>query len=402
MVSLGLSGRDSFQSRFIFEDMANIMWTNRAHTLLFCGGCLLLLLVVGCQNDDLKVSQSAAATTAPEDAENLPKAVIDEPQHDFGAMEVGRRDSHEFVIRNEGKGVLKLKKERSTCKCTMADFEEAEVAPGESTVIRLEWEAKVLEQTFSQAAYISTNDPDMDEIELRVVGRIDQDFDITPSGSWALGELSGDQPVEFNGRITSNVIKQLEFISHECDNPLVQIELTKMDDEKLQELGAKQGYEITGKLEPGVPIGPLSEKVMMKFRADGEEKFAIFGLEGYRSGPMQIVGPFGWSAAEMMMVLGRFPAANGKKVALSIFLRDNPGPALEIVELKCNPDFVKVDLVRDEKFQAENRERYVLTIEVPPGAPSVAHEKNDMGKIHIKTNNPKVEEIKINLNMISY
>lgn len=382
--------------------MANIMWTTRTHSFSVWGGCLLLLLAAGCQNDDLKVSQSSTAAATPGDPDKLPKAVVDEPTHDFGAMEVGKKDSHEFIIRNEGKGVLKLKKERSTCKCTMADFEEAEVAPGESTVIRLEWEAKVLETMFSQAAYISTNDPDMDEIELRVTGRVDQDFDISPSGSWALGELSGDQPVEFTGRITSNVIKKLEFVSHECESPLVQIEFTKMDEEKLKELGAKQGYEITGKLEPGVPIGPFSEKVMMKFQGDGEEKFAIFGLEGYRSGPMQIVGPFGWSAAEMMMVLGRFPAASGKKVTLSVFLRDNPGPALEIVELKCNPDFVKVDLVKDEKFQAENRERYVLTIEVPPGSPSVAHEKNDMGKVHIKTNNPKVEEIKINLNMISY
>ncbi|MEZ5950602.1 MAG: hypothetical protein R3C12_15580 [Planctomycetaceae bacterium] len=72
------------------------------------------------------------------------------------------------------------------------------------------------------------------------------------------------------------------------------------------------------------------------------------------------------------------------------------------MELNCNPSFVKVDLVKDEKFKADNRERYELTIEIPAGSPSVAHEKENMGKILIKTNNSLVQEMSISLNMISY
>ncbi len=363
---------------------------------------LCLLQAMGCQDSDLMVKQSEPVEEPTDQMDNPPKVVIDEPQFDFGAMEVGGKGSHEFVIRNDGTSTLTLKKDRSTCKCTIADFDELEVPPGESTTVRLDWEAKVLDTSFSQAAYIKTNDPLREEIELRVTGRVDQEFDVTPAGMWSLGEMAADKPTEFSGRVTSNVVEQLTYIGFECGNPLVKVEFTPLTAEELRDLGVKQGFAIKGRVEPGSPIGQFSETVTVKLESQGQEKFAILGLQGYYSGPMQIVGPLGWKASEMMMVLGRFSAREGKKVTLSLFVRDNSGPPIEIVELNCNPSFVKVDLVKDEKFKADNRERYELTIEIPAGSPSVAHEKENMGKILIKTNNSLVQEMSISLNMISY
>src|SRR5438874_2137803 len=45
--------------------------------------------------------------------------VIDGADYNFGVMEKGTKNSHEFVFKNEGHAPLKLAKEgKPTCKCT--------------------------------------------------------------------------------------------------------------------------------------------------------------------------------------------------------------------------------------------------------------------------------------------
>ncbi len=361
---------------------------------------LVPVVLAGC-NQNLPVTGNEAENTL-EVVGDPPKAVVDESVHDFGSMEVEQTLTHEFVIRNEGTGVLKLKKDRSTCKCTMAEFDEAEVAPGESTTIKLEWIGKTLDPAFSQAAYIKTNDPNIPELELRVTGRVDQVFDITPDGVWNLGEMNRKEATEFSGMISTRVYEQFNASEYECDNELVTVKFQPVSEEKKTELGIKSGVEISGAVAPGSPVGQFSEIIKIPVDVNGEQKFAVLTLKGFYSGPVQIIGPVGWMASDMLLVMGRFPASEGKKVNLSMFLRDNDGEPLEVVNIKCEPEFLKASLVKDEKFKAENRERYNLTIEVPPGAPSLVHEKDNPAKVTIETNNPMLEKMVINVNLISY
>src|SRR5262245_45002377 len=65
-----------------------------------------------------------------------PKTVVDRTEFDFGRMEVGDAQSHEFTIRNEGEAPLILKKGPTTCLCTISDIPNNRVDPGKSATVK--------------------------------------------------------------------------------------------------------------------------------------------------------------------------------------------------------------------------------------------------------------------------
>src|SRR5688500_8060497 len=69
-------------------------------------------------------------------------AVVNGEMHDFGKMDRNAKESHAFIIRNEGDAPLKLEKGETTCKCTVSDLKGNSLAPGEETEVLLEWTAK--------------------------------------------------------------------------------------------------------------------------------------------------------------------------------------------------------------------------------------------------------------------
>src|SRR5688572_997450 len=78
--------------------------------------------------------------TDPATAENkpLPRAVlVGSDTFQFGVMEQDTSRWHEFEIRNEGDAPLKLIKRSTTCKCTMSELNKEDLAPGESTKVKL-------------------------------------------------------------------------------------------------------------------------------------------------------------------------------------------------------------------------------------------------------------------------
>ncbi len=369
----------------------------------FTAVAFFVVTIAGC-NGELSVSEETekkAELSLPPGAP-APSVVVDEPIHDFGNMEIGQTLKHEFTIRNEGEGVLKLVKDRSTCKCTMADFEEREVAPGESTSITLEWIGKVEDPAFSQAAYIKTNDPENEEISLTVTGRVDATWEITPFGVWNLGELSREKPTPFNGSISSRVIGDFEVVKATSDSELVTVSVEPMTEEQLKEKLAKGGYNIQGEVAPGAPIGEFVAHVTLDLLVDGKDEVTTFELQAYHSGPVQILGPSGWQASNMLLVLGRFDKQEGKSVNLSMFVRDNNGAPINVTNVEADPEFIEFEMSKDEKFQAENRERYKIQITVPPDSPSMNRDRINSGKIIVTTDNELVPKMIFNVHGLSY
>jgi len=363
--------------------------------------------ISGCQ-DDLPVKEQAEAKSEIDlnPSGPAPRAVIVDGIYDFGSMEVGQTLRHTFTIRNDGKGLLKLKYDRSTCKCTMAELKKNELAPGESTTAELEWVGKVLDPNFSHAAYLKTNDPKNEEIALTVAGRVDSSYNITPAGVWYLGEMNRGEPTEFSGKISSRVREDFNLKEVVCKNPLVSVQLTPMDKKQLEEEGAKKGYLINGQVAPGSPLGVFSEKVEMAFliseKGKEEVRPATITVEGYYSGPFKLIGPPGWVSSKMTMNFRTFSAEKGKKAKISMYVKDNKGPLIEIKEVLSTPDFLKVTLQKDEKFQEKGRERYDLIIEVPPGAPPSQFYKGNPATIKVVTNNPIVGTMNIRVQMVSF
>ncbi|TWT60393.1 hypothetical protein Pan54_11070 [Rubinisphaera italica] len=384
----------------MFNRLKMIQTSHTGSSVIVCIMGLLFLVSSGCE-EKIEVAEPKKEIqidlTGPQ-----PKVVLEEPLYEFGNMEVGETLRHDFVIHNDGEGTLTLVKDRSTCKCTMADFEERDVPPGESTTITLEWIGKAEDPNFSQAAYIKTNDNTAKEIALTVAGRVDKTFEITPAGIWNLGELNRDKPTSFSGKITSRVLDDFVFKDSETSNPLVSVKVIPMTPEQLKEDDVKAGYLIQGEVQPNSSIGEFEASVTLKGMAKGEEQSGFFSINGFYSGPIQIVGPAGWKATEMLLVMGRMEKEEGKTVNLSMFLRDNENGPVEVLDVKAEPDFFTFEMTKDENFKAENRERYKMKISVKPDSPPLNFDRDNPARLEVTTNNPLIGKMNFKIHILSY
>ena len=333
-----------------------------------------------------------------------PQAVLAEKEHDFGIMAAGEERKHKFVIRNEGEAPLKLKKGVSTCKCTLSELAQQEIAPGESAQIELAWTPKASDEEFRQTAYVWTNDPENKQLELSIHGRVAQLVELRP-GRWELGTISEGIPASVSGTIHSSVVDDLELTAIETSSPLIMATQTKLSESELEELDpdAKAGYRVEATIRPEMPIGSFKETVTLHVDADGSKTFPI-EVHGIRSGPLQFLKMPGyeWFPESLAMSFGRFKASEGKKGSVLLVVNGMAGKTFEFTDVQTDPDFLKVSLQPNVPGDTGERQSYTVSVEVPPGTPPMSRVRKGSGKIRVQTNHPDAPEIKLHAEFITY
>jgi Protein of unknown function (DUF1573) len=119
---------------------------------------LLALTYMGCQDDagksgkqieeiktDGKISsiiRNPINVDGTVDTVNVAKMVFEEPIFEFGEVDEGAVIKHEFKFVNTGKVPLIIQNCHSTCGCTVAEWPRDLVEPGESGVIKAEFDTK--------------------------------------------------------------------------------------------------------------------------------------------------------------------------------------------------------------------------------------------------------------------
>ena len=95
-----------------------------------------------------------------------PKIVAHEKEYDFGDIQEGEIVSHDFVIFNRGTNTLKIEKVKASCGCTAADPGKSELAPEDSTSIKVEFNSKRRRGAQRKFVYIFSNDPETPQLRL--------------------------------------------------------------------------------------------------------------------------------------------------------------------------------------------------------------------------------------------
>jgi len=334
-----------------------------------------------------------------------PKVVLPEEKFEFGVMPIGETRKHTFVVRNEGEAPLRLGKPTTTCQCTVSESAQDQILPGEEGTIILEWKPVVETAEFDKGAVLKTNDPKMPEIRLSVTGQVDKPIRVEPEGMWEVGMIEGDIPSDLSGYVYSRLLDDFAIESVETSNPLLTVESEPVGEDVKKQFGAKCAYRLKAKLSPGMPAGRFAEKVTVKTDLKDEEYDEItFEFVGTRRGPVQILPMPGtkWNPDNWSVDLDRFPAAKGKSAAISVFVSNLPeGEELKFGAVTSSEPYVTVDLKRDETFESETRQRYVLTFAVPPGSPVAAHRNKDAVKVEATTNHPEASSMKFLVYFIS-
>jgi hypothetical protein len=382
-------------------------------TILFSACALIgVVLLGGLPSIPVRVTEPPAqrrnnSTPKVQTSGPQPKAVADEISFDFGRAIVGDEYSHIFTLRNEGKAPLTLKKGKSTCQCTVSSFEEGkeklEVPAGESVEITLTWKPKEVDDSFSHAAEIITdNDPNSEKITFEIHGRVVDRIVTMPLEIWKMPEIYDDAPTKFFGKIASPALEDFQITGLKTTHPLLAAKHFKLSKTELAQYDMKSGFRIDLELQQGIPVGAFNESIMIATNVENDKTYTV-SVRSHRYGPITIrpIIKCLWNPTKLGLNMRDFPASEGRTSILHLYARGMDGKDLEFRDIEIDPEYLQFSFTPDDSFSGKGSKRYVLTFKIPPGSPKASRGKETPARVHLKTNHPEVSEMNILVHFIS-
>ena len=344
---------------------------------------------------------------AAEFAESLPKPSAEGPQprltvepalrHEFGDMALGDTGRHTFVIRNEGEGPLRLKAKATTCKCTLSDLEESTIPPGGSKDVELEWTPKNSAAEFVQYAYVATNDPETPELKLEIAGRVAMPIMLQPAGEiWDIGTVAeSGPPTEFVGAVASELETDLRVTGSRGSADYLSVSAEPFTDEQLERIAQESGGQVasgaavTVTVEPGMEVGRFRVPLTLTTNSEKVPEVTVY-ITGTRAGPFAMLGG-GWNGVASRLDLKAFPAAKGKERTLVMLVEDLDEP-LEFTNVAVEPPVLEVDF-RDAQANVGERDKYEITVSVPPGVAPAMYEDEKAVRVSADVNHPRFSKL---------
>lgn len=377
-----------------------------------------------------------AETAASENSSLPPKAIVEERQHEFGVMAIGAELEHEFIVKNEGGSPLKLSKGKTSCKCTIANLDQAEILPGKSAPVHLTWQPRKRDENFRQTATIRTNDPANESIQFVIHGRVEPRLVVEPGWMWSIGDVRTDQGATITGLVYSAVeadfkllklqakpstskmvISPLHVIEQErlrqslsakqiagrLHAPPAKTSFVPLSAQRLKDLGAKSGYELKVEFAPGGMQGLFREDLSLHTNLKGDEVLTCM-VVGRRIGTYSILPPdgFAWDDSQNSLDLGRFEAAKGKRIQLTFAMLDAANAHIEMSAHECDPAVIRCNWQPDRHTSASHRSRYILTVEIPPGQPPMTFNRDKPAFVRFATNHASFGGLELKVFFSSY
>lgn len=130
-------------------------------------------------SNDYKNSVGVSATIeedfsslSPEQLANAPAASFEPTTFDFGEMKQGDKESHTFMLTNNGKSDLIIRRVRSSCGCTAVAPSKSTIAPGETAPIKVTFDSRGKRGRQSKSITVITNDPKNPTATLRISSNV--------------------------------------------------------------------------------------------------------------------------------------------------------------------------------------------------------------------------------------
>lgn len=135
------------------------------------------MLINGKADPNNRISVSATveedfSKLSPEQLANAPKAKFNTNEFNFGTINEGEKREFDFVLTNNGKSDLIIRKVKASCGCTAVTPTETVIKSGKSTNVKTIFDSTGKPGKQNRTITIITNDPENSTITLRVVGDV--------------------------------------------------------------------------------------------------------------------------------------------------------------------------------------------------------------------------------------
>ena len=339
--------------------------------------------------------------TTPTDG-SRPVLVIGATEHDFGTMERDAKSHYVFRVRNEGDAPLTLANGGSSCTCTILGGlkdKAAEVEPGGTHDVELEWTAKTGSDEFRQTATILTNDPLQPRIELSVHGRVADSIRVTPP-EIIFSKIDTDQPATARLRITSLRAEPIKILGHRFekrdDREFFHIEISEVAADEINDPDIRHAMDVTLSVARGLPIGPFEQLLKLETNIEGRELIEV-PILGRVVSKISISG-IGWNDELGLLTLGKVPANEGLRRELSLNIRGDNATDVELSVGRISTDVLQVSFGEKNVLGQGRLVRVPLIVEVPAGSRTVSllgGTGNPSAEILIHTTHPKAPKLRM-------
>lgn len=347
-------------------------------------------------------------------------AEVDLPEgneHHFGVMAPGEKGMHEFLVRNVGDAPLTLAIGAASCKCTFGSLTENSLAPGEETLVKLEWTVQTNEDKFEQNAELKTNDPDEPAVKLKIFGRVVRGIELVPK-AWTFGEVAAGDPIEVSGVVYNHYDKDIEAkdvrISSERDSePTVEVEEFEPTASDGIHAEARQAFRITARIPPGLPQGAIQKTLQFGFVQLDDAGKPIPPDPNDPSKLSYVTAPVTGSVAGVLSMItnsrltetsggylydfGKLDEGDGFSATVLIALKGSEREQTELKVGEVEPEET-LRATLGESFSRGSMTLYRLNLELTPASEPIERlgkSGNDLGLVLIESDNPQVPAMKI-------
>jgi hypothetical protein len=333
--------------------------------------------------------------------------VVGNETYNFGYMEQDARGSHTFEIRNTGNAPLKLAKGATTCKCTLSNIDHNTVQPGESARIELEWTAAGLDPLFRHSATIQTSDPQRQYIQLSIEGKVSRSHKLVPLDlrlpAISVGEGATAELDLYGYHGDKLTIKRQEFTDASLAK-YFELRTEEMPAEQVKrEEGAKAGKILHLTIKPGLPLGPLFQRIRLWLDLPGDPIVEI-PIEGHVLGDISIVGPRSgprvWDSENNLLFLGEVKSNQGASSKdLHLLVKGEHRDKIDLKVAEVQPKFLQIEFDKPQPVEGADVVKVPFTIKVPAGAPPGDHSATSAksGRIEIETGHPTTPRLRLHV-----
>ncbi len=331
------------------------------------------------------------------------KVAVDADAFDFGEMDSSKDGSHDFKFTNKGDSPLRLAKGASSCRCTVGEIADAEVAPGQSTTVKITWKSKHYAGLFKQSVTINTNDPNRREVILTISGNYTEPVHFEDD-ELNFGQIVGDEPVTREARIFSKLSNLSQrILSHKLTGPddakFFQVEIRPLTaDEMKKTQGMASGVAVKVTVKPGLPPGSFGQTILMQTNIAVMPELRLV-LSGSMGKDVSVVGN-GWDDELGVLRIGTVKLGTPVQRQLQLLARGASAKSIRYNVVHVEPDFLKVKLGEPESIEGSRLSRTMLTIDIPPQTAPAKYmgDVNDKpAEIDIDTTSPEVHQLRIRI-----
>ena len=320
--------------------------------------------------------------------------------YDFGVMARDEEGSHTFHVKNIGAGPLTLKVLDTTCKCTVGELEQDEIAPGETANVTLTWSPTSYDREFRQSARIETSDQASREIVFSVTGQVIQ-LAIPDTPAVKLSRLSRSESKEFDFNVYGYRDEDLQIVSHQFSSSetaeFFSVETEPLPPEQWLDSQAKSAIHVKVAVKPGLPLGVVKQLLSLKTNKPDIAALDV-AIDMTVVSDISVLRRSNFNDETNVLTLGPVPRETGTTVQLYLLVKGRYLDQVDFTVASTDPAAALQAEVGEPTQKTAKVRMFPVKITVPPNSPSVhrmGSQQGQVGRVVLDTQHPEIKQFTI-------